>query len=198
MYYVQTAYIDKYDRLRIIWDPRMIAKKYIRGWFVIDLLSSLPIAYVMMATSGSGSEIREMAKYLRLLRALKSLRAAKLYQILQRMSETYKKTAGTTFWSLMKIVAFMLMTAHYFACCWYFVGMFAYKRNEPAWVDVIWADGHGDDDNWVHYTYAFYWAIVTLFTTGYGDITATNIYEQFSASLVSDWQTECESDVFIV
>merc|ERR1719233_2538335 len=72
-----------------------------------------------------------------------------------------------------------MMCAHYFACLWYYVGMFGYKRDMPAWVDVIWDDGHGDSSIMIHYTYAFYWAIVTLFTTGYGDITACNPIEQW-------------------
>ena len=31
-------------------------------------------------------------------------------------------------------------------------------------------------------SYSWYWSIVTLFTTGYGDITATNEEEQWTAS----------------
>jgi len=60
---------------------------------------------------------------------------------------------------------------------------YTYKAGYSSWIDVIIENGDWDKGNFVRYSYSFYWAIVTLFTTGYGDITANNVYEQWAASV---------------
>jgi len=43
---------------QVIIDPKLIAKHYIRTWFFLDLLSSIPLDYIFLIfTSVSGSEV---------------------------------------------------------------------------------------------------------------------------------------------
>ena len=42
---------------QVIIDPRLIAKHYIRTWFFLDLLSSIPLDYIFLIFSATGSEV---------------------------------------------------------------------------------------------------------------------------------------------
>eukprot|EP01084_Bolivina_argentea_P085628 154778_1 len=85
--------------------------------------------------------------------------------------------------TLLKTLCLMLIIAHYFACFWYTIGLWAHRKNMNSWIDIIIDNGDENASIFAKYSYAFYWAIVTLFTTGYGDISAYNIYEQWTCSL---------------
>lgn len=44
---------------QVIIDPKLIAKHYIRTWFFLDLLSSIPLDYIFLIFSSiSGTEVR--------------------------------------------------------------------------------------------------------------------------------------------
>ena len=45
----RTAYVDAQSG-HIIFDQAKISLEYIKGWFVIDLISCIPINYIMMLT----------------------------------------------------------------------------------------------------------------------------------------------------
>lgn len=72
--------------------------------------------------------------------------------------------------------------AHFFACLWYAIGDFGAKSDffDSNWVSVA---GLDDEDYSVFekYSTSVYWAVITLFTTGYGDIFAHNTLEQWVA-----------------
>lgn len=40
--------IQKDTSDEVILEPRTIAKHYLRGWFIVDLLSSIPVDYVFL------------------------------------------------------------------------------------------------------------------------------------------------------
>ena len=77
---------------------------------------------------------------------------------------------------LLKLVGQALLFSHFAACCWWFVG----QRTEQSWIDTTEYNVDQDTsiplrelaknsgDNVIKYSYSYYWAVVTLFTTGYG------------------------------
>ena len=79
----------------------------------------------------------------------------------------------------------MLVFAHFGACAWFAVGDYCLQHHRDCgsygWLD---ANGMGDHTSrWKQYSTAWYWSVVTLMTTGYGDITATNMLEQWVSSI---------------
>ena len=73
----------------------------------------------------------------------------------------------------------MLITAHYFACFWYLVGSWTESKGKESWRQLIPEDSSNFTkyvlarhalhaltfDACCRYSYSWYWAIVTLFTT---------------------------------
>eukprot|EP01052_Picozoa_sp_SAG31_P015477 SAG31_NODE_996_length_10492_cov_4.648802_1_plen_739_part_00 len=116
--------------LEIRWGK--IAKRYVRGWFLIDILSSLPISYIVYflpslsaASENSALDTDDMAnvelvKLIRLLRLFKLLRLARLKRLMQQYE--------AVFYSLMqrlkiaKLILYIMITSHWLCCAWFYVG----------------------------------------------------------------------------
>lgn len=71
---LQNDYVDE-----IILQPKQIAKHYIRTWFFVDFLSSIPLDYIFLLVRESG----EKYQLARTGRALKVLRLVKLLSLLR-------------------------------------------------------------------------------------------------------------------
>lgn len=62
--------------------PRAIAIHYLKGWFTLDLLSSVPFDLIVRsALSGSGLRSIKLLRILRLIRLLKLLRLVRLSRL---------------------------------------------------------------------------------------------------------------------
>jgi len=77
---------------------------------------------------------------------------------------------------IIKLALFISFVAHIFGCAWY--GLATLCRDQNVEV-VTWLEKKEMlDSNWeVGYLWSFYFAITTMTTIGYGDITPSNIYE---------------------
>ena len=89
-----TGLIDNEAHGEIILDGKIIAMRYLKGWFVIDMCSSLPIDYVFMSfegysyTAGRAIRILRLAKLLQLLRLLRISRLVRYVRIWQEVSHS--------------------------------------------------------------------------------------------------------------
>eukprot|EP01083_Nonionella_stella_P084474 233852_1 len=189
----RTGYVDKYDRLRIITDPRSIALHYLKTWFAIDAISCMPILVLLgvLCLYQNPSMYFEGGIALTLIRSFRLLKLFRISKLIKTLQIVQRKTFSNEIRKilrLVKIFGFMLLVAHYCACVWFYVGYVAFKDStiRKTWIDALVDEQEQTFDeipNFTKYTYSIYWAIVTLFTTGYGDIHACNVYEQW-ASLV--------------
>merc|ERR1711871_1610149 len=64
--------------------PAMVARRYARGWFVIDILASIPFDRILSGMSGSKGtkvlKVGRLAKGFRVLRLAKLLRFVKVWK----------------------------------------------------------------------------------------------------------------------
>jgi hypothetical protein len=82
--------------------PKRIARKYVKNWLCVDVVSCLPTAYVTQIIDATQSaEDRTIAapntkifKILRLLRLAKLLRLARLKKIIKRHEEEFENLMG--------------------------------------------------------------------------------------------------------
>ncbi|KAK1790906.1 hypothetical protein P4O66_014744 [Electrophorus voltai] len=70
------------DNSDIILDPKTIKKKYLKTWFVVDFVSSIPVDYIfLIVEKGIDSEVYKTARALRILRFTKILSLLRLLRL---------------------------------------------------------------------------------------------------------------------
>lgn len=70
------------DNTDIILDPKEIKKKYLKTWFVVDFVSSIPVDYIfLIVEKGIDSEVYKTARALRIVRFTKILSLLRLLRL---------------------------------------------------------------------------------------------------------------------
>lgn len=70
-----------YQQGLLITQPWRIIKTYLKGWFVIDLVASVPFQYVIGGNSASGTRMLRIVRLARFLKILRLLKVAKVKKI---------------------------------------------------------------------------------------------------------------------
>lgn len=114
----RTAYFDKYDDLRLVTNAKSIAKKYIKGWFFIDFLTSIPLEFVVPPEQSNIASYLKLLRIFRLFRIVKMLRLLKMLKIFDGIMKRFSIRELVIFAKMSRIVAAMLLFAHFAACFW--------------------------------------------------------------------------------
>ncbi|CAM9123551.1 unnamed protein product, partial [Chrysoparadoxa australica] len=171
-----TAYLD--DDGEVVTDRRLIARRYLRGWFWLDLISTLPFG-LMLAATGSKALLRS-TKLLRVLRLLRLARLLKLSKIMQVCSYgSLLETIHPSFWALSKMMICLFFISHIMGCMWHGLYVLASPNT------ITWVTYYGIQDTSVSHRYlvSVYWAFTTMTTVGYGDVNTSNNLERGFAVL---------------
>ena len=170
-----TGYEERGQRDTVV-DLKKIRRNYLRGFFLIDLLSILPINYVEQivrqggsATGGKGD--LKTLKILRLVRLTRLLRLARVKKLLKTYTEMMENMAGI--FSLLSIIILALFLSHFVSCVWYYIGSI-----EGGWVENTFdcGDGsaggdalgapceHSGKDLGARYLATYWWSLTLLLT----------------------------------
>ena len=136
----------------IVREPVRIAVHYLCGWFLIDLVASLPYDFIV----GRGS-MWGLLSLLRLFSLVKVETVEKRLTASLEMSPTSRLLLR-----LVKLFAYMLFIAHITACVWFLI---AKQEDNP---DASWIYLYGiHDASWEESLLSsYYWAFTTLTTVG--------------------------------
>jgi len=144
-----------------------IIKNYLYGNFFMDLISSIPWSIVEMGMTGSNGSLG-ILRLLRLLRLLKLLKIARGNRLIEKYrAEVDFSFARITLYAYVFTVA---LFAHWVACIWGYTAA-DLTENEKGW---IYGKGLDESPPFHVFTVAFYFAVMTITTVGYGDVTPTN------------------------
>ena len=158
-----------------VMEVRQIARHYLRGYFALDLLATVPLDAFFL-----GQDHLTVAglPLVLVLRQLRLLRLVRLFIIFNRWEHQAWSKAG--YLRLVHFFTLFLILIHWIACVWYLAPYLA-GFPENSWVAK---EGIVDSDPATQYIRALYWVVTTVVTVGYGDITPANNYEYVFAIAV--------------
>jgi voltage-gated potassium channel len=135
-----------YVKGKEITDRLYIAKRYLKSWFIIDLLAAFPFSSLLIS-------MKHMEALSKLLKLFRLGRLLKLIRITGTIQKSASSRINPAILRLLILVAWIMIIAHFISCSWIYL-------SEPApGIDPV-----------SQYIRAFYWTITTLTTIGYGDI----------------------------
>lgn len=181
-------------------EPRLIVCHYMKGWFVLDIISILPFDLASLKdpdedpdaeSSSSDLSVLKLVRIIRLLRLIKLVRLVRGARILKRWESKLAINYSTL--TLWQCLIGLLLSAHWFACVWAMQVSLAHETPVDSWMgyygycwDVgksaatslerVVVDGPGAADfecaePGMRYSASVYFAVMTITSIGYGDIT---------------------------
>ena len=158
-----------------------IRKRYMKGWFAVDLLSVLPFwtfGMVINSQKDYGADADESGgggaeSLLRVVRAVRLLRLIKLGKVLgmSRILKRYEAHMDVTYalLSLMKMLFLIVAWSHLQACVWGMIPTLEAEGTETWLTDLAESEGTTVHDlkPGIKYSAALYWSVMTLTSIGY-------------------------------
>ena len=155
----------------MVTDKQAIARNYLRGWFFIDLISSLPLDYIITAAANyrydspsylKASRALKVLRMTRLLTLLRLLRVTRMFRLFRRWEELFNVSAA---WLRMsKLITMMLLMAHWSGCLQFLAVQLA-DFPTSSWVSI---NGLVDAPVSAQYTWALFNALSHMLCIGYG------------------------------
>jgi len=116
--------------------PWRIAKRYLKSWFVLDVLV-VCVDWLEFVLSEGGSafglaRFSKVSRVLRILRMVRLLRLARMREVLDGLIEKMNSEKLVIVIDIVKLMAYMLGTGHFVACMWYIIS----TTTTPNWVTI--------------------------------------------------------------
>uniref|UniRef100_A0A8C2FLJ4 Cyclic nucleotide-binding domain-containing protein n=1 Tax=Cyprinus carpio TaxID=7962 RepID=A0A8C2FLJ4_CYPCA len=120
------------DNSDIILDPKTIKKNYLKTWFIVDFVSSIPVEYIfLIVEKGIDSEVYKTARALRIVRftkilsLLRLLRLSRLIRYIHQWEEIFHMTydLASAVMRIINLIAMMLLLCHWDGCLQFLVPM---------------------------------------------------------------------------
>ncbi|XP_041798841.1 potassium/sodium hyperpolarization-activated cyclic nucleotide-gated channel 2 [Chelmon rostratus] len=164
--------IIKEDNTEILLDPRAIRQKYLKSWFLVDFVSSIPVDYIFLMVDSLDSEVYRTARALRIVRftkilsLLRLLRLSRLIRYIHQWEEIFHMTydLASAMVRIVNLIGMMLLLCHWDGCLQFLVPMLQ-DFPPDCWV----SKNLMVNDTWgVQYSYALFKAMSHMLCIGYG------------------------------
>uniref|UniRef100_A0A8C2XLN4 Cyclic nucleotide-binding domain-containing protein n=1 Tax=Cyclopterus lumpus TaxID=8103 RepID=A0A8C2XLN4_CYCLU len=164
--------IIKEDNTEILLDPRAIRQNYLKNWFLVDFVSSIPVDYIFLMVDSLDSEVYRTARALRIFRftkilsLLRLLRLSRLIRYIHQWEEIFHMTydLASAMVRIVNLIGMMLLLCHWDGCLQFLVPMLQ-DFPPDCWV----SKNLMVNDTWgVQYSYALFKAMSHMLCIGYG------------------------------
>ncbi|KAI1885890.1 hypothetical protein AGOR_G00208420 [Albula goreensis] len=167
--------IVKEDSTEILLDPRAIRQRYLKSWFLVDFVSSIPVDYIFLMVDLEAridSEVYRTARALRIVRftkilsLLRLLRLSRLIRYIHQWEEIFHMTydLASAMVRIVNLIGMMLLLCHWDGCLQFLVPMLQ-EFPSDCWV----AKNNMVNDTWgIQYSYALFKAMSHMLCIGYG------------------------------
>ncbi|ETE63726.1 Potassium/sodium hyperpolarization-activated cyclic nucleotide-gated channel 2, partial [Ophiophagus hannah] len=161
------------DNTEIILDPERIKKKYLKTWFVVDFVSSIPVDYIfLIVEKGMDSEMYKTARALRIVRftkilsLLRLLRLSRLIRYIHQWEEIFHMTydLASAVMRIINLIGMMLLLCHWDGCLQFLVPMLQDFPTD-CWVYI---NGMVNDSWSELYSFALFKSMSHMLCIGYG------------------------------
>ncbi|KAK8383316.1 hypothetical protein O3P69_011651 [Scylla paramamosain] len=184
----RTGIMQQDNSEQVILDPKLIAKHYLKTWFFLDLISSVPLDYIFLIFNqyrdkedfsesfqilhaGRALRILRLAKLLSLVRLL---RLSRLVRYVSQWEEVYVSSflnMASVFMRIFNLISMMLLIGHWSGCLQFLVPMLqGFPSN--SWVAI----NELQNSYWLEqYSWAFFKAMSHMLCIGYGRFPPQNL-----------------------
>ena len=122
-----------------VMDPKVIAVTYLKGWFVMDLISSFPFGAIISAIPSLNvnnnllriNRLPRLYRLVRIARLMKILRVLKKTPFFLNLIDTFSINPGSI--RMVKIVGFVIFLIHLMSCLWF---LSSNMQNENSWIQA--------------------------------------------------------------
>ncbi|XP_040434773.1 potassium/sodium hyperpolarization-activated cyclic nucleotide-gated channel 1-like [Falco naumanni] len=161
------------DSSEIILDPKIIKMNYLKSWFVVDFVSSIPVDYIfLIVEKGMDSEVYKTARALRIVRftkilsLLRLLRLSRLIRYIHQWEEIFHMTydLASAVVRIFNLIGMMLLLCHWDGCLQFLVPLLQ-DFPPDCWVSL---NGMVNDSWGKQYSYALFKAMSHMLCIGYG------------------------------
>ncbi|XP_074836859.1 potassium/sodium hyperpolarization-activated cyclic nucleotide-gated channel 3 isoform X3 [Carettochelys insculpta] len=134
------------DNTEIILDPHTIKMKYLKSWFLVDFISSIPVDYIFLIVdleTQVDSDVYKTARALRIVRftkilsLLRLLRLSRLIRYIHQWEEIFHMTydLASAVVRIFNLIGMMLLLCHWDGCLQFLVPMLQ-DFPEDCWVSI--------------------------------------------------------------
>jgi hypothetical protein len=204
MFSLKAEVEDKNGTHRILRTREAIAGRYLRGTFVLDFLSVIPLDNIFLAIHWAYSSDEPSVKTLRALRLFRVLKLQRLRRISVMLARVEDKiTLSYSQLNLVMTVVLLFFVSHLLACCFGLVGNIhlvldcskGYPKLGKDWRTTAMPDKSMDRyHNWIKaaykgpspdnmcepfhvYIWALHFSVMTITSIGYGDLSCQRFDE---------------------
>ncbi|XP_041758807.1 potassium/sodium hyperpolarization-activated cyclic nucleotide-gated channel 2-like [Coregonus clupeaformis] len=161
---------------QIILDPKVIRMHYLKTWFVVDFISSIPMDYIFLIVDleaqMEASDVFRTARALRIVRftkilsLLRLLRLSRFIRYIHQWEEIFHMTydLASAVVRIVNLIGMMLLLCHWDGCMQFMVPMLQDFPPE-CWV----TKNNMVNSTWhIQYSYALFMAMSHMLCIGYG------------------------------